>query len=133
MNEFAKDMLKKNKIVTPFPDPQPAEDALHSFTFEKPTAMHIVGGYGLKSVAKSKTPFNVDVAVEMPSSIFQEKDYANYRYHHKRACYLAVLASAIKSSKKKFDIEYSTLNGDLRRPILLVKPAGGKEFFCGID
>lgn len=125
-------MLKKNKIVTPFPDPQPAEDALHSFAFEKPTSMHIVGGYGLKTVAKTKTPFNVDVAVEMPSSIFQEKDYANYRYHHKRACYLAVLANAINSSKKNFDIEYSTLNGDLRRPILLVKPSGGKLMQNGI-
>jgi U3 small nucleolar RNA-associated protein 22 len=125
-------MLKKNNIVTPFPDPQPAEDALHAFAFEKPTAMHIVGGYGLKSIAKTKTPFNVDVAVEMPNSIFQEKDYANYRYHHKRACFLAVLANAIKSSKKKFNVEYSTLNGDLRRPILLVHPAGGNIFHFGI-
>ncbi|KAI7906247.1 Nrap protein [Cokeromyces recurvatus] len=125
LHEFAEDMLKKNKIVTPFPDPQPAKDALHPFAFEKPTSMHIVGGYGLKTIAKSKKPFNVDVAVEMPSTIFQEKDYANYRYFHKRACYLAVLASALQSSKK-FDIEYSILNGDFRRPILLVKPIKGK-------
>lgn len=122
-------MLKKNKIVTPFPEPQPAEDALHSFAFEKPSAMHVVGGYGLKTIAKTKTHFNVDVSVEMPDSIFQEKDYSNYRYHHKRACYLAVLAHAIKSSNKKFEVEYSTLNGDLRRPILLVKPVAGKRVF----
>ncbi|KAL0143283.1 Nrap protein [Mucor lusitanicus] len=85
------------------------------------------GGYGLKSIAKSKSAFNVDVAVEMPSSIFQEKDYANYRYHHKRACYLAVLAKAIQSANKKFNVEYSTMNGDARRPILLVKAAGDKS------
>jgi U3 small nucleolar RNA-associated protein 22 len=122
-------MLKKNKIVTPFPEPRPSKEALHSFAFQKPTALHIVGGYGLKTLAKQKTLFNVDVAVEMPSSIFQEKDYANYRYHHKRACYLAVLAHAIQTSKKKkFIVEYSTMNGDLRRPILLVKPAGGMVF-----
>ncbi|KAG2229799.1 Nrap protein [Thamnidium elegans] len=127
LREFAKDMLKKNKIVTPFPDPQPAEDALHSFAFEKPSAMHVVGGYGLKTIAKTKTHFNVDVSVEMPDSIFQEKDYSNYRYHHKRACYIAVLAHAIKSSDKKFEVEYSTLNGDLRRPILLVKPVADKS------
>ncbi|KAL7323595.1 U3 snoRNP protein [Mucor circinelloides] len=127
LHEFAQDMLKKNKIVTPFPDPQPTKEALHSFAFQKPTSMHIVGGYGLKSIAKSKSTFNVDVAVEMPSSIFQEKDYANYRYHHKRACYLAVLAKAITSANKKFNVEYSTMNGDARRPILLVKAAGDKS------
>jgi U3 small nucleolar RNA-associated protein 22 len=118
--------MQKKKIVTPFPDPQPAADALNTFTFEKPVSLRVVGGYGLKSIAKSKKGFNVDVAVEMPASIFQEKDYSNYRYHHKRACYLAVLAGAIKASKKKLEIEYSTLNGDLRRPILLVKPVNGK-------
>ncbi|KAI8645019.1 Nrap protein [Parasitella parasitica] len=127
LHEFAQDMLKSSKIVTPFPDPQPTKEALHSFAFQKPTAMHIVGGYGLKSIARSKSTFNVDVAVQMPSSVFQEKDYANYRYHHKRACYLAVLARAIKSANKKFLVEYSTMNGDARKPILLVKPAGDKS------
>ncbi|KAI8889507.1 Nrap protein [Backusella circina FSU 941] len=127
-HDFAKQMQKKQKIVTPFPDPQPAADALNTFTFEKPASLRVVGGYGLKSISKSKKGFNVDVAVEMPASIFQDKDYSNYRYHHKRACYLAVLAGAIKASKKnKFDIEYSTLNGDLRRPILLVKPINDKS------
>ncbi|KAG1460713.1 hypothetical protein G6F56_005886 [Rhizopus delemar] len=124
--EFAERMLKKNKIVVPFPDPQPLPDALHSFAFEKPTATHIVGGYALKTVSKSSTPFTVDIAVEMPSSIFQEKDYANYRYFHKRVCYLSVLAKAIQETKK-FKIEYSTINDDLRRPILLVKPIGDRS------
>lgn len=127
MVDFANDLLKKNKIAVPFPDPQPSPDALHSFAFEKPSSIHIVGGYALKTVAKTKTPFTVDVAVEMPNSIFQEKDYSNYRYFHKRACYLSVLATALQASKKKFEIEYSTLNGDFRRPILLVKPAGGND------
>ncbi|KAG1467061.1 hypothetical protein G6F55_000072 [Rhizopus delemar] len=125
--DFANNLLKKNKVAVPFPDPQPSPDALHSFAFEKPSSIHIVGGYALKTVAKTKTPFTVDVAVEMPNSIFQEKDYSNYRYFHKRACYLSVLATALQASKKKFEIEYSTLNGDFRRPILLVKPAGDKS------
>ncbi|CEP14637.1 hypothetical protein [Parasitella parasitica] len=129
LHEFAQDMLKKSKIVTPFPDPQPTKEALHTFAFLKPASVHLVGGYGLKSIARAKAGFNVDVAVEMPSAIFQEKDYANYRYHHKRACYLAVLAKAIRSSAsgKKFQIEFSTMNGDARRPILLVKPTGDKS------
>ncbi|KAI8379826.1 Nrap protein [Choanephora cucurbitarum] len=128
LHEFSQTMLKKHKIKVPFPDPQPAQDALNTFKFAKATAMHIVGSYGLKSIAKSKQHFNVDVAVEMPNSLFQEKDYANYRYHHKRACYLAVLAQAIQSaSSKKFELEFSTLNHDARRPILLIKPAGDQS------
>ncbi|RCI04195.1 hypothetical protein CU098_009525 [Rhizopus stolonifer] len=126
LHEFSQDMLKKD-IQTPFPDPQPSPEALHTFKFEKLNSVHIVGGYGLKSIAKTKHHFNVDIAVEMPNNVFQEKDYANYRYHHKRACYLAVLAHAIQTSKKKFNLEFSTLHGDLRRPILLVKPAGDQS------
>ncbi|KAI9280731.1 Nrap protein [Sporodiniella umbellata] len=124
--DFAERMLKKSKIVVPFPSPQPSADALHSFAFEKPTATHIVGGYALKTVSKSSGAFNVDIAVEMPTSIFQEKDYSNYRYFHKRVCYLSVLAKAIQATHK-FQIEFSTMNGDLRRPVLLVKPIANRS------
>ncbi|KAI8973737.1 Nrap protein [Mycotypha africana] len=131
--EFAENMYKSSNIRTPFPDPQPSKEANHTFTFVPPASIHLVGGYALKTITKSTKshPFNIDVAVEMPATIFQEKDYSNYRYFHKRACYLACLAQAIiaESNKKtknakKFKVEYSTMKGDLRRPILIVKPSG---------
>ncbi|KAI7865088.1 Nrap protein [Spinellus fusiger] len=127
LHDFKKDMLKKNKIETPFPHPQPAVDANYKFAFKRPVAMHIVGGYALKAVAKLKDPFNVDVAVEMPESVFQEKDSMNHRYFYKRACYLAVLAHAIKKSNLGLKLEFSTLNGDMRKPVLLVKPTQDKS------
>lgn len=49
----------------------------------------------------------------------------NHRYFYKRACYLSVLANAIVSSKKNFNVEYSILNGDRLKPILLVKSPEG--------
>ncbi|KAL0083685.1 Nrap protein [Phycomyces blakesleeanus] len=127
LNAFKENMSKKHNIETPFPNPQPAPDANYKFKFEKPAAIHLIGGYALKSVAKLKEPFNVDVAVEMPASVFQEKDHMNNRYFYKRACYLAVLANAIKDSKKGFQVEFSSFNGDMRKPILLVKASGDKS------
>ena len=69
---------------------------------------------------------NINIICLIIQSIFQEKDYTNNRYFYKRACYLAALAHAIQKSKKNFNIEFSTFNGDAHRPILIVKPTGGK-------
>ncbi|CAJ0769232.1 9820_t:CDS:1, partial [Entrophospora sp. SA101] len=60
-------------------------------------------------------------------SIFQEKDYMNYRYFYKRAYYLSVLASALKKNSLDFNVkmEFDTLDGDRRRPILKLKAVKG--------
>ncbi|KAI9277234.1 Nrap protein [Phascolomyces articulosus] len=127
INDCIKKLGKKNKVVAPILQSPPPQDALYKFKFEKPVSVKVVGSYALKTITKLKRPFNVDVAVEMPSSIFQEKDYTNNRYFYKRACYLANLAQAIQKSQKNFSIEFSTFNGDAHRPILIVKPAGDKS------
>ena len=61
--------------------------------------------------------------------MFQEKDYLNYRYFYKRAYYLAVIASAIADSKelKELKVEYSFMNGDQLKPILVMSPGGAAE------
>ncbi|KAF7731786.1 hypothetical protein EC973_008301 [Apophysomyces ossiformis] len=127
LNVLQTGMERKDKISIPFLRPHPPVDAQYKFKFQKPTAVHVVGSYALKSVTKTKGYFNVDVAVEMPSSIFQEKDHMNNRYFHKRSCYLAVLSKAIKDSNAGFNLEFSTFNGDIRKPVLLVKPSGDKS------
>jgi U3 small nucleolar RNA-associated protein 22 len=52
----------------------------------------------------------------------------NYRYFYKRAYYLSVLASLIKDKKKglKVKAEFSLFNGDIRRPILVLRASGGQ-------
>ncbi|KAI8376051.1 Nrap protein [Radiomyces spectabilis] len=127
LHNFKSEMEKKHNIITPFPHPQPPTDANYKFKFEKPAGVHVVGSYALKSVAKTKGPFTVDLAVEMPASIFQEKDHINYRYFYKRACYLATLANAIHNAKKGFQLEFSTVNDDSRKPVLIVKASGDKS------
>ncbi|CAO3646839.1 unnamed protein product [Cunninghamella echinulata] len=127
LNDFEEMMKKKHKIMVPYSHLVPPKDSQYKFKFIKPSAVHIVGSYALKTAIKTKTQINVDIAVEMPSSIFQEKDHMNHRYFYKRACYLSVLANAIVSSKKNFSVEYSILNGDRLKPILLVKSPEDKS------
>jgi U3 small nucleolar RNA-associated protein 22 len=47
-------------------------------------------------------------------SLFQEKDYLNGRFFHKRSFYLATIAAAIQKAKSglQVDISYESLQGD---------------------
>ncbi|KAH0612567.1 uncharacterized protein H6S33_008947 [Morchella sextelata] len=120
--------MNRRKINIPFPDPKPAKDVMYKFSYAKPSYINIVGGYALKTLIKQSEGFSIDLIVSMPSNIFQEKDYLNYRYFHKRAYYLANLAAAIQESKDvkvKLTIDY--INEDLLRPILVVSPSGNGD------
>jgi hypothetical protein len=55
-------------------------------------------------------------------SIFQSNDVKDHRYFHKRAYYLASLASSLVKSHKNFDLRYLALHGDTRLPILELLP-----------
>lgn len=67
-------MAKKNKIKVPFPEPRPSSDSQYKFKFVKPTSINVIGGYALKSIARTKGKFNVDLAVEMPSVSTSDDD-----------------------------------------------------------
>lgn len=120
--------LKKQSqgsVKIPFADPAPKGDVQYKFAFEKPAAMHLIGSWPLRSAAKRPDGLDVDIAVVMPSTIFQEKDHMNYRYFHKRAYYLAVLAAAIRSAEGPslgVDPSYQLLDGDARRTVLVLSP-----------
>ncbi|KAE8229567.1 hypothetical protein CF326_g5461 [Tilletia indica] len=119
----------KVDIKVPFTDPQPKPDAPNPFGFEKPTNMHLVGSWPLRTAVKRGDGFDVDVAVVMPASLFQEKDHLNYRYAHKRAFYLAALGAALASSVSSdsdsalgVNVQFQYAEGDPRRPILVLEP-----------
>ncbi len=58
-----------------------------------------------------------------PQGLFQEKDYLNGRFFHKRAFYLATIAAAIQKSKKlDVDVVYESLRGDPRLTKLVLTP-----------
>ncbi|KAI8815755.1 Nrap protein [Fimicolochytrium jonesii] len=120
--------LEKEGVVVPFPDPSPPADAQYKLGFKKPTKVFVVGSYLLKTVAKTPSGTNVDVAVQMPESLFQDKDNVNYRYFYKRAYYLAMLAAEVKKHAGPKDLavemEFQAFQGDRRRPVLVLTSTG---------
>ncbi|KAJ3297816.1 hypothetical protein HK104_000070 [Borealophlyctis nickersoniae] len=122
--------LASEGVAVPFPHPAPPVDAQYKFAFKKPSKIFVVGSYLLKTVAKNPSGANGDVAVQMPESLFQEKDHVNYRYFYKRAYYLAVLASEFRKKRKELNVkvEFQAFQGDRRRPILVLRAAkDGKD------
>ncbi|KAJ3087953.1 hypothetical protein HK102_009907 [Quaeritorhiza haematococci] len=122
--------LDAAKISIPFPSPAPSKDTKVKFTFHKPEKLYIVGSYMLRTATKNPNLTNVDVAVQMHESMFQEKDWVNFRYFHKRAYFVAMLALALKrkASELPINIEYQWFNGDERRPILVLKGVERSEY-----
>jgi U3 small nucleolar RNA-associated protein 22 len=68
------------------------------------------------------------MVVVMPQSIFQEKDFLNYRYFYKRAYYLACIAAGIQEgASDRFESSFEYLNGNSLHPILIIKPKAGER------
>ncbi|KAJ2751873.1 U3 snoRNP protein [Coemansia pectinata] len=114
--------------MIPFPDPAPAVGMPISFAFKAPKVVNIVGSYPLGMAAQSHSGFNVDVVVQMPAELFQERDYLNFRYFYKRAFYVAVLLIGLQQHSaisELFDVEFSCLRSDTRLPIVVLRPKSG--------
>ncbi|KAH9061207.1 Nrap protein [Lactarius vividus] len=113
-------------VSVPYSSPTPTEDANWKVSFEKPSNIAIVGSWINNVAVKSPDgePWIVDVAVEMPSGLFQEKDYMNHRFFHKRAFYLAVIAKHVSDPKGHLnvDVSYESKRGDTRLTTLILRP-----------
>ncbi|KAG6855530.1 hypothetical protein H0H87_001513 [Tephrocybe sp. NHM501043] len=118
--------LMKKGVSVPYSVPLPTEETNWKVAFEKPSDIAVVGSWPLKASVKAKDGyrFGVDVAVEMPNELFQEKDYLNGRFFHKRAFYLATIAAAAKSPKSglKVEIQYDSQSDDPRLTKLVLTP-----------
>ncbi|KAK9460069.1 Nrap protein [Lipomyces oligophaga] len=115
----AEKAIRKTGVSIPFPDPKPSKDVQYRFKFAPPSEFNLSGSYILKTMVKDPQHFSVDVIVSMPDSLFTEKDILNYRYFHKRAFYLAYIASQLnQNGRSDFKIQYDLLDGDFLRPVL---------------
>ncbi|KAG0698626.1 Nrap protein [Suillus ampliporus] len=118
--------LAKQGIAVPFAYPLPPRDAKWKVAFEPPMEICLVGSWGNGIAVKKKTSsrFGVDMSVEMPEALFQEKDYLDGRFFHKKSYYLAVLARSISTT---FDVDtfYSSVLGDPRLTTLVLRPRKG--------
>ncbi|KAJ5152860.1 uncharacterized protein N7482_009338 [Penicillium canariense] len=124
-----KELRTASGIVVPWPEPRPAKDAKYTMAYAKPTNINVVGSFGLRTGAKTAESRPVDLAVTMPSSMFQEKDYVNYRYFHKRAYYVACLASGIQETAHDLGLEvrFGFQDGDSLRPLILLESRPSKD------
>ncbi|KAI9928068.1 hypothetical protein MW887_002920 [Aspergillus wentii] len=121
--EAEKELRSAHGISVPFPEPRPGKDTKYPMSYSKPTNINVVGSFALRTGIKTAGPHIVDLAVTMPSSLFQEKDYVNHRYFHKRAYYIACLAAGIREANDlNLDVKYSLQDGDTLRPILVLEP-----------
>ncbi|KAB5547640.1 hypothetical protein DKX38_011046 [Salix brachista] len=91
------------------------------FKFKKPKSIEIGGSYSIKCVVKPD--ISVDLFIQLPKECFHEKDYLNHRYHAKRFVYLCVISKSLKSDSSFAKVEWSTLQNEARKPVLLVYPA----------
>jgi U3 small nucleolar RNA-associated protein 22 len=115
-------MYKSHKIVIPYPDPKPDPNAAYKLAYQKPSKINVVGSYALKTMIKSDDILSVDMIVKMPASIFQEKDFLNYRYFYKRAYYLACLTAGLQSTNHdEFALNFAYMNGNSLHPILVAR------------
>ncbi|KAG7099051.1 hypothetical protein E1B28_000926 [Marasmius oreades] len=124
--EAARVLLKKG-VAVPYPTPLPTEDTNWKVAFETPSNITLVGSWANKTHVKGQDGhrYGVDLAVEMPSTLFQEKDYLNSRFFHKRSFYLAAMAAAIIGDTDigmKVSASYSSVGDDPRLTKLVLEP-----------
>ncbi|PBK93042.1 Nrap protein [Armillaria gallica] len=126
--EATRPLLKKG-ISVPYSIPLPNEDSNWKVAFAPPSSITLVGSWGNKTSVKGMdgNKFGVDVAVEMPDSLFQEKDYLNGRFFHKRSFYLAKLAEALCDKKRGLNVDcsYHSLSDNPRLTKLVLEPRPG--------
>ncbi|KAI0018933.1 Nrap protein, partial [Xylariomycetidae sp. FL0641] len=113
---------KANRTAIPYPDPKPSHDAPYKLAFEPPAQVNVVGSYASRTMIRSQANMAVDMIVVMPDSLFQVKDYRDFRYFYKRAYYLANVAAGLRKKLSTMDFAYAELNGNPLLPILVTKP-----------
>ncbi|KAF9219296.1 Nrap protein [Gyrodon lividus] len=121
--------LSRLGVAVPFALPHPTQEKKWNVAFEAPSDLNVVGSWANQINVKKKDGgyFGVDLTVEMPSSLFQEKDYLDSRYFHKRSYYLAVIAQSVSTSLQ-VDTFYGAALGDPRLTVLVLRPRKGTEY-----
>ncbi|KAF6815570.1 nrap protein [Colletotrichum sojae] len=128
IHEATRKFQKTHRVKIPYPDPKPADDAPYKLSYEKPSAYNVVGSYVSRTMAKDQANKGVDMILQMPASLFQEKDHQNMRYFYRRAYYIANIAAHLrKELGTSADLEFEHLNGNALLPVLSIRPAETSE------
>jgi U3 small nucleolar RNA-associated protein 22 len=123
VDEAESQLFSSSKVQIPFPDPRPPKDAKYKFRYATPSNVNVVGSHVLKTSSRSKKMLEIDMVITMPSSVFQEKDYLDFRYFYKRAYYLASIAAGLNTAVgTQYNIKVYNFHSNLLKPILVVTP-----------
>lgn len=124
--EAKNDLLKNSGVAIPFPDPQPLADAKYPLEYSPPSQINIVGRFSFHTETHKGIGTSIDLAVTMPTALFQQKDYTKYRYFYKRAYYVACLAAGI-GKDRAFNVQYNFQDGNSLCPIVSVTPGADAD------
>ena len=91
-----------------------------AFAVKPPVSVQLIGSYALGTA--TAPILNCDVAVVMSSSCFDAKDILNHVYFDKKLLFLASVADILRSAGICSSIQVSMLQGDSRKPYLVIEP-----------
>ncbi|GAB0134919.1 hypothetical protein EsDP_00003271 [Epichloe bromicola] len=123
---------KQHRIIVPYPDPKPTKESPYKIAYSKPSQCNVVGSHVLKTMTKSQSAVGVDMVAQMPSTLFQEKDYLDLRYFYRRAYFIAYIAAHVR--KEMGDVVASSfefLNENPLLPVLVLRPLASADTNCG--
>lgn len=127
MTEATAKFEKKHRIIIPYPEPKPAKDVPYKLSFAKPASYNVVGSYVSKTMVKTQAEFGIDMVIQMPKSLFQDKDYTSMRYFYRRAYYIAYIAAHVKSELgTDMDLAFEYLSENQLLPVLALRPKPDK-------
>ncbi|PHH86316.1 hypothetical protein CDD83_10422 [Cordyceps sp. RAO-2017] len=111
-------LQKTHNIVVPYPDPKPSHDAPYNMSYDRPLQCNVVGSYVARTMVKTQVALAIDMVVQMPKSLFQQKDYLNMRYFYRRAYYIAYIAAHLrKHLDSSMDLGFEYLNDNPLLPM----------------
>ncbi|KAL8975572.1 MAG: hypothetical protein Q9197_000188 [Variospora fuerteventurae] len=91
--------------------------------YSKPAHVSLVGSFVRKTALLLDGKVTIDMAVTMPSHLYQAKDYRDYRYFQKRAYYLACLTDGIqKACIPHLAMSFAYQDDNQAQPILVIEP-----------
>jgi U3 small nucleolar RNA-associated protein 22 len=119
---------KSNRITIPYPDPRPTKNSNYKISFSPPSQCNVVGSYVSQSMCRSQHRLGIDMVVQMPKSLFQDKDYLDMRYFYRRAYYIAyVAANVAKELGDTIDMNFESLNENPLLPVLVLRSRSEEE------
>ena len=125
VEDAERSFLKTSRVKVPFPVPRPAQDAKYKLGYARPSSINVIGSYALKTASRAKKTCEIDMIVVMPASLFQEKDYLDYRYFYKRSYYLACIAAGLEEQAfEDVDIRFVNFHGNPMQQVIAMTPKG---------